>query len=891
MADEVAAARQRRRRRLSAAAGVPESDDVEAVRAAVGQQQVVGDGDDNYDESRGLLKTKQNYAEDKHLKPERRNRKKRRDYKSRHRNDDNDDISFPALVLRVAFVLALLCLAFFSLYRYFVPAPLPATDLDDDGFGGGGDDDDYHVLGRDPQELLHQEQAEDRLTEQRVGAGGGIELPKLRVRVLPPPADSAGVVTDDVGLGSDPDEQGEEKVPPLPVWNLTDATAAWDAFGIAERFAPPAPAADSSSSQPSMFWQAAAGLRTQFAEYYGGVNAARAILERGLTTFGNTTATTGGEEDKAEVVPSDLRVTACRIRRARDEKRPFRFAFGGYSVTTGRGNLFSQSYPFVMESRLHTVFSLLGIKLKVDNAAIGGIPSFPYGWCMRNFWGADPDVVSWDYSMNEAGGDPIGLEAYLRHALQLPNQPKLIVKDTHLAAERRNLLREYVARASTNSSSKPGKNDAPLRLDPVVVHTDPAAAPFLERRDDERHRPEGFREWRKWGSPNGAPGQAKHHPAVKEHEFIAWLLTMHFLSALELVAAADDERKVADRNSRTFLRCDDMNGAAKEQEFYLPRPIVSTEKELFNATSSISEKPWASLFYGEPMSSSAPLVSVAEANNRWKMNPIRCRTTFEPRESGDLSEAVLSGRAGEGLDVMLPKSLMYYNHGWVLDLSESEKKAKRNLDRFGGLGFRDSKKAYYGLFTSGALRLFLPYDNVGGRNISTATSVVPKVGDRASDWFKSVVVCEANEKRTDNLVVVVGSSPCNPETDVSYGIDGTNVTANATMIDAMGALYLGRKLCTYLPVPSSAKLTTRRMLEKEEAERLRRQQHLLVMTDGNEGENGRGRQSNNDPDRVGVTVEIRVRNRHVMKPEQACSVSHVVWEQRRRHPPSASEQR
>jgi len=81
------------------------------------------------------------------------------------------------------------------------------------------------------------------------------------------------------------------------------------------------------------------------------------------------------------------------------------------------------------------------------------------------------------------------------------------------------------------------------------------------------------------------------------------------------------------------------------------------------------------------------------------------------------------------------------------------------------------------------------------------------------------------------------------------------------------------------------------MLEKEEAERLRRQQHLLVMTDGNEGENGRGRQSNNDPDRVGVTVEIRVRNRHVMKPEQACSVSHVVWEQRRRHPPSASEQR
>ena len=28
-----------------------------------------------------------------------------------------------------------------------------------------------------------------------------------------------------------------------------------------------------------------------------------------------------------------------------------------------------------------------------------------------------------------------------------------------------------------------------------------------------------------------------HHPAVKEHEWIAWMITLHFLSVLEIVAA------------------------------------------------------------------------------------------------------------------------------------------------------------------------------------------------------------------------------------------------------------------------------------------------------------------------------------------------------------------
>jgi hypothetical protein len=203
--------------------------------------------------------------------------------------------------------------------------------------------------------------------------------------------------------------------PSLPdEWTLSYA-AQLDAYGIAEKY----------GNDDDDFWKMAATIRQDFSKRYGGENAARAILERGMSTF----------------APRHVEQTACRIRDAKRHNRPFKFAFGGYSVTVGRGNFFSQSFPFVMERILKRPFLVLGLELQVLNAAIGGIPSFPYGWCMENFWGLDADVVSWDYAMNEAGGKREGLEAYLRHAMTLERAPKLIVKDTHMAEARRNVLK------------------------------------------------------------------------------------------------------------------------------------------------------------------------------------------------------------------------------------------------------------------------------------------------------------------------------------------------------------------------------------------------------------------------------------------------------------------
>ena len=641
---------------------------------------------------------------------------------------------FWLLFLQTGTVLLIVCVCTYSIYRHFIPAVEAPAPVDDD---------DVSL----PAPPLHEEVRGDT-------AAIRWEAP----HAAPTPAPT-----------------------PQPLhFNLTSNRI--DAFVTAPR-----------AEHHEALRRISLSLRAQFQRIYGGENAAKYLLQAGLTTFPDDDAA------PAEDLPSDLKHTACRLVRAREKQRPFRFAFGGYSVTAGRGNYFHQSYPLVMETQLHTAFSVMGLELQVRNAAIGGCPSFPYGWCTDNFWHHEADVVSWDYSMNEAGGDPLGLEAYIRQILAT-RRPLLIVKDTDMAVARRDLLRAY-------------REQLP---DALVIHTDPAVKPFLERAD----RPEGFQDWRKFGSPVGAPGQALHHPAVKEHELIAWLLTMHFLNALHVMAEDD-------ASHGSLLKC-----TALPVLDSLPPPVL---EEARNNT-----QPWRSTLFGEP-----------DEDGSWHMNPMQCRTSFEPILQGNLTSIAASGSTGENIDVMLPKSKMFYNRAWVLDLSPAEKEAKRELDIFGGLGYVESKKAYYGLYSSHVLQFHLPYEGGGPEQ--------PAVGDKARDWFQSVVLCQVNEKRD-----VVGA--CKPENDLALSIGGVNVT-DATMIDAAGSLYLGHKLCLYARVPDGAVISTR-----EELKNALPQKNQVILPD----------EEKQDETIPGLEVGVWVSNMDVNKREQACSVSHVVWEHSKR---------
>jgi hypothetical protein len=120
-------------------------------------------------------------------------------------------------------------------------------------------------------------------------------------------------------------------------------------------------------------------IRQEFYDRYGGQTEAMSMLKRGIIPASSMDETSTNRA---------MRHTAERILlAAQNVEKRFVMSFGGYSVTVGRGNYYHQSYPFVMEKVLQPLFKDMDLELIVRNSAIGGIPSFPYGWCLPNFFG------------------------------------------------------------------------------------------------------------------------------------------------------------------------------------------------------------------------------------------------------------------------------------------------------------------------------------------------------------------------------------------------------------------------------------------------------------------------------------------------------------------------
>ncbi len=340
--------------------------------------------------------------------------------------------------------------------------------------------------------------------------------------------------------------------------------------------------------------------------------------------------------------------------------------------------------------------------------------------------------------------------------------------------------------------------------DPVVLSIEDAMKEFETLSEDVL--PIGLREWRKFGAPKGAPGQAPHHPGVKEHELLGWLLAMHFLASLELVAGD--------------LVMDAKVDEEDLHDFIMPAPLHSK---------NINPPYLASLFYGTEVSlNNATLMS-------WEMGPVHCRTTYDPILYGKLQDVVLSGSIGEDLDVMLPKGAQFYKKGWVLDLGKSEKLAKKKLDRYGGLGYIDSKKAYYGLYGSRSLEVFIPC--FGRDDISQSMEKRDDLTSRARDCFKHLVVCEVNDKHTTGQA-------CRLDRDVSFRVGGV-LSDFVTPINATGTLYWGRNICFNVDIPAESFMNELGGEKKE----------------------------------TGILIEISVMTTSVVSNAVPCSLSHIIWQQ------------
>jgi hypothetical protein len=479
-------------------------------------------------------------------------------------------------------------------------------------------------------------------------------------------------------------------------------------------------------------------FRARFYGRYG--DAAATILQKGIRRYG------------------DVNMTAQRLVQAANNNEPLRLSFAGYSVTVGRGNHLSESYPLVLQDLLNPLFkSTIGIDAAVTNAAIGGIPSFPYGFCFAHFLGENSDVISWDYSMNEGGGASV-LEAYVRQSqVQLSRRPMLIVLDTH--TKRCDLIQSYADRQWIHEGLCVG----------MAKHAVPNLAHYTETLDNA-DRPVGFRDWDQFGAPPNCPGRGNWHPKRQEHALIAWMLAMYFCDALELAI--------------TSLA---TTGNAAVAPRTLHQEVVPTFGEPLETPPADNDPAVTDLLYGHQ-----------QQQQGRTLKHLSCRTNFLPATNHEkvLPSIVTAGlaRDAEQMDIMQERSDDNYRSGWVLDVSSVERDTKVKVEQCGGLGYVDMKIALYGIPESGPLQLWLPLEATALHDGHDHAD-----NDDARHWFDEIIICEANEKRP--------AQACQLDRDVAFTVGGIAV-ARPTMIHG-AAEYLKRPTCVHVGVPPGARITRR----------------------------------------------------------------------------------
>lgn len=495
-------------------------------------------------------------------------------------------------------------------------------------------------------------------------------------------------------------------------------------------------------------------IREDFYTRYGGKSEALDMLKRGLRTFESEKAAAKNMGSVRSIADRYLR-SIIRFEEKQSSsashQAEFVMAFGGYSVTVGRGNHFEQSYPFVMEKILAPILALppLGVKLVVRNSAIGGIPSFPYGWCLPNFLGEDADAVSWDYGMNEGNGAS-GLESYVRQALQMPKSPPMFIL-LDMKRPRLDLLQKYV--------------NMGFLTDPVALGGRDAVNKKLLQLPEE-DKPLGLQKWDEWGAPKGAPGQSPWHPKKMEHELMGWMMAMHMIDAVE--AALNVMEEDANWRENVLQRNLSLGGM-------LPAPVTNVGN-----TGALS------ILQGAPSN---------DDSSKWHMNRVSCRTSFLPNMFGNLNSIIESGVTKDEDDMLQSREDSLFNGGWVMDVGKVERETKVKVQKYGGLGYIDMKTALYGIPSSGTLKLWLPYE-------LSATNPVQSTGDViAATYFNSVVICEVNEKR--------GDKECNMLSDLAYEVGNVAVEkAGVTQLKGV-ASYLKKDICIRLDIPKDAKLSTK----------------------------------------------------------------------------------
>jgi hypothetical protein len=631
-------------------------------------------------------------------------------------------------------------------------------------------------------------------------------------------------------------------------------------------------------------------IRHEFFRRYGGRETALQLYRQGIAAYGTPTATAERLlRILASSSPKGPSGNGGGDNSSKNKRRTLSLSFGGYSVTVGRGNHYSQSYPMVLRDILTPLLqSTVDVKVQVVNAAIGGIPSFPYGFCLPHFLGTsssssshqqddDPvHLISWDYSMNEPNGQASILEAYIRHAIlatttatsdddapTLSPPPLILVLDTN--ANRCALLQKYVAAGYLGDALCVGLAKDALRGTKYAALVQSAVWPLDEQPDD---LPLGLQHWHDFGAAPSCPGRGNWHPKYQEHALIGWLIAMYFVDALEV--ALDIQSRNANWRTKygttttTTTTTPQRGGGGghppNKVQFGPPMEAVPRDNHP-NVTS---------LLYGHVVAQTSKVkTTTTTTGNHYEMHAVQCRTNFEPAtdETNDLVSIVVSGlapgAANAARDILTERSDELYASGWVVDVSRVERETKLKVEACGGLGYVDMKIALYGIPSSGPLQLWLPItDSATNRRNQHMHSNRDNDSREASRYVSELIVCEANEKRP--------KSACQLDTDLEYTVGGIVVATSAVSWIHGAAEYLKRPTCVHVGIPVGATATPWSSSD-----------YLAAAAAAASSKTQRRRGAPDDArrkDELGLVVEIRVSNAKVTRERGACCVSHVVWE-------------
>ena len=80
--------------------------------------------------------------------------------------------------------------------------------------------------------------------------------------------------------------------------------------------------------------------------------------------------------------------------------QPFVWATGGHSASAGHGNFFNESYTATMGVASGPIFEAVGLDFLARNYAMGATAcGMEIASCMKEVFGHDVDILSWDYGM------------------------------------------------------------------------------------------------------------------------------------------------------------------------------------------------------------------------------------------------------------------------------------------------------------------------------------------------------------------------------------------------------------------------------------------------------------------------------------------------------------